>query len=97
MALSAFVCGLVLSTLVFGAPLEKDVQPHNFGSKATTATKSAKPAPLCFPALGFTMPLDLPKDNTDWWCDPATEYAFVGFSYEVTACEFPCEAVFPLD
>lgn len=47
----------------------------------------ALPAPLCFPALGFVMPPFLPPDNTHWWCDPSTEYAFVGFSYEVTACE----------
>lgn len=34
------------------------------------------------------MPLSLPEDTTDWWCDPETEFAFLGFSYEVTACEF---------
>lgn len=48
----------------------------------------ALPAPFCFPALGFVMPPFLPLDNTHWWCDPSTEYAFVGFSYEVTACKF---------
>ncbi|TFY58114.1 hypothetical protein EVJ58_g6619 [Rhodofomes roseus] len=49
----------------------------------------ALPAPFCFPALGFVMPPVLPPDNTLWWCDPSTEYAFVGFSYEVTACQTP--------
>lgn len=40
----------------------------------------------CFPALNFDMPTTLPKDNTEWWCNPSTEFAFLGFSYEVTAC-----------
>ena len=42
----------------------------------------------CYPALDFQKPLIMPQNNTDWWCDPSTEYAFVGFSYEVTDCEF---------
>ncbi|KAH9992665.1 glycoside hydrolase superfamily [Russula vinacea] len=33
------------------------------------------------------MPSDVPNSAEGWWCDPATEYAFVGFSYEVTACQ----------
>jgi hypothetical protein len=44
------------------------------------------PNQLCFPAVGFTMPLLIPLDLEGWWCDPSTEYAFLGFSYEVTAC-----------
>ncbi|KAI0779767.1 glycoside hydrolase superfamily, partial [Fomes fomentarius] len=32
-------------------------------------------------------PFELPTDTTGWWCDPSTEYAFLGFSYEVTACQ----------
>ncbi|KAI0253991.1 glycoside hydrolase superfamily [Lactifluus subvellereus] len=28
------------------------------------------------------------SDSTEgWWCDPTTEFAFVGFSYEVTPCQ----------
>ncbi|TFK54069.1 hypothetical protein OE88DRAFT_1732786 [Heliocybe sulcata] len=45
------------------------------------------PAPFCYPAIGFPKLFVPPLDNTNWWCDPATEYAFVGFSYEVTACQ----------
>jgi len=39
--------------------------------------------------LGFKMPSKVPSDDalSTWWCDPSTEYAFVGFSYEVTACQ----------
>ncbi|KAH8108086.1 glycoside hydrolase superfamily [Cristinia sonorae] len=33
------------------------------------------------------MPSSVPKTLTDWWCDASTEYAFLGFSYEVTACQ----------
>ena len=48
------------------------------------------PGRSCFPALDFKMPVFLPENNTHgWWCDPSTEYAFVGFSYEVTACKYP--------
>jgi exo-beta-1,3-glucanase (GH17 family) len=41
----------------------------------------------CFPSLGFKMPSAAPANMNGWWCDPSTEYAFVGFSYEVTACQ----------
>ena len=43
----------------------------------------------CFPALGFNMPQATPSDYEleQWWCDAETEHAFLGFSYEVTACE----------
>ncbi|KAF8645871.1 hypothetical protein AX16_007529 [Volvariella volvacea WC 439] len=45
-------------------------------------------APLnCFPAIGFTMPSSVPSSLDNWWCDYSTEYAFVGFSYEITACQ----------
>ncbi|RPD78317.1 glycoside hydrolase family 17 protein [Lentinus tigrinus ALCF2SS1-7] len=33
------------------------------------------------------MPDNVPQDTTNWWCDPSTEHAFLGFSYEVTACQ----------
>jgi hypothetical protein len=42
--------------------------------------------PNCFPALGFKMPSAVPSSSNNWWCDYSTEYAFVGFSYEITAC-----------
>lgn len=41
----------------------------------------------CFPALGFEMPSATPPSLDGWWCDMSDEYAFVGFSYEVTACK----------
>ncbi|KAK0448908.1 glycoside hydrolase superfamily [Desarmillaria tabescens] len=33
------------------------------------------------------MPATPPSTTNNWWCDMNTEYAFVGFSYEVTACQ----------
>ncbi|EIM79162.1 uncharacterized protein STEHIDRAFT_69839 [Stereum hirsutum FP-91666 SS1] len=33
------------------------------------------------------MPSHVPDSLEGWWCDAADEYAFVGFSYEVTACQ----------
>jgi hypothetical protein len=43
-------------------------------------------AASCFPALGFNMPSSIPDSLDGWWCNMADEYAFVGFSYEITAC-----------
>lgn len=69
-------------------PLDDAAPPNDVATNSTVLTKSpALPAPLCFPSLGFVMPDVLPADNTDWWCDPAIEYAFLGFSYEITDCE----------
>lgn len=33
------------------------------------------------------MPSGPPSSTDNWWCNPDTEYAFLGFSYEVTACQ----------
>lgn len=74
LVLAALCCGLLL---VSAAPLStgnEDTADHTHGA--------------CFPSLDFVKPLHLPRNNTDWWCDMSTEYAFVGFSYEVTDCEY---------
>ncbi|KAJ7881074.1 B-(1-6) glucan synthase [Mycena olivaceomarginata] len=52
-----------------------------------TVHVDATAPPNCFPALGFKMPASPPSSLTNWWCDYNTEYAFMGFSYEVTACQ----------
>jgi hypothetical protein len=53
---------------------------------------SQKKATSCFPALNFTMPSTVPADShlSSWWCNATTEHAFLGFSYEVTACRWFC-------
>ncbi|KAI0266830.1 glycoside hydrolase superfamily [Gloeopeniophorella convolvens] len=33
------------------------------------------------------MPSDVPDNTNGWWCNDSDEYAFLGFSYEVTACQ----------
>ncbi|KIM39249.1 glycoside hydrolase family 17 protein [Hebeloma cylindrosporum] len=33
------------------------------------------------------MPGSVPSSLTNWWCNTNTEYAFMGFSYEVTDCQ----------
>jgi exo-beta-1,3-glucanase (GH17 family) len=33
------------------------------------------------------MPSSVPDSLDNWWCDMDTEYGFMGFSYEVTACQ----------
>ena len=44
--------------------------------------------PHCFPAVGFKMPNAIPTSLTNWWCNMDTEYAFVGFSYDISLCDF---------
>ncbi|KAG1752938.1 hypothetical protein EDB19DRAFT_1670675 [Suillus lakei] len=64
-------------------------------SGVTVSVGSAPPAPApsangsssCFPSAGFNMPSSVPSSTDGWWCSPNTEYAFLGFSYEVTACQ----------
>lgn len=54
----------------------------------TMPTAALRPASGCFPGFNFKMPESPPASLTGWWCDWDTEYAFVGFSYEVSACEY---------
>ncbi|EDR04017.1 uncharacterized protein LACBIDRAFT_320159 [Laccaria bicolor S238N-H82] len=37
------------------------------------------------------MPSTVPTTLDNWWCDYSSEYAFVGFSYEVTDCQSVAE------
>jgi len=53
----------------------------------TNSTSSNPTTTLRFPELGFKMPATVPDSLDGWWTDPSTEYAFVGFSYEITACQ----------
>ena len=69
------------TALVSSAPLVDSVVDIVNGTAVVSPSRSS-----CFPALGFNMPNTVPKDTTGWWCDTSDEYAFVGFSYEVTAC-----------
>ncbi len=76
---------LVLSFFASIVPLALSA-PYPDG-QATPTTGDLGFGPSCFPALGFQMPILLPWTNAQgWWCDPSTEYAFMGFSYEVTDC-----------
>ena len=42
------------------------------------------------------MPSTVPTTLDNWWCDYSSEYAFVGFSYEVTACTISLTSSTPL-
>ncbi|TBU41684.1 glycoside hydrolase superfamily [Dichomitus squalens] len=59
--------------------------PQKTPAKQTSSGASSG----CFPALGFKTPADVPDSLDGWWCDDKTEYAFLGFSYEVSACQSP--------
>jgi hypothetical protein len=68
-------------------PLARNT-PRKISHRTCRPSRPALVRP-CFPALGFQMPSEVPTDMTGWWCDPADEYAFLGFSYEVTPCKSP--------
>jgi hypothetical protein len=57
-------------------------------SLAAPASVSSESQANCFPSLGFKTPSNVPSSIDGWWCSATTEYAFLGFSYEVTACAF---------
>lgn len=84
--LSMLIAFVFSSVLITGAPSKVTCAIPSKGDGAGREP-TAQSASFCFPALGFEKPLVLPENNTHWWCDPTTEYAFVGFSYEVTACK----------
>ncbi|KAF8502307.1 glycoside hydrolase family 17 protein [Russula emetica] len=56
-------------------------------SLAAPASVSSKSDANCFPSLGFNTPSNVPSSIDGWWCSATTEYAFLGFSYEVTSCQ----------
>ncbi|KAH9176449.1 glycoside hydrolase superfamily [Lactarius sanguifluus] len=91
---------LLSAVLTFASPFPPDSRVHHDPtSNSSQSNAPAVPAPStvpppssgdgthCFPAIGFRTPSQVPGSTKGWWCDPATEYAFVGFSYEVTACQ----------
>lgn len=72
--------------------IKEHEQQHLPGNAGTTGGQP----PNCFPAIGFQMPASVDdidaaaqSSMANWWCDYKTEYAFMGFSYEVTACQSP--------
>lgn len=78
-------------SLVVLSILSPLVYPHYVEPTRTaqldTRSGMARDHRNCFPALGFTMPATVPTTLDDWWCAYDTEYAFMGFSYEVTECQ----------
>lgn len=88
MILFVFVLGTVVS-LVFGhvcTPRSK--KGASIAQQPVTISNPSNSS--CFPGMGspFTMPETIPSSLAGWWCDYNTEYAFVGFGYDVTACKF---------
>ncbi len=84
--LAPFFTLLALNVCLTSAlPAQSTAKPTE-DSRQRSGSISAHAA--CFPALDFTMPSNPPGDTSSWWCSPNNEYAFLGFSYEVTSCKF---------
>ena len=79
-----------LAVILFLTVLSPLVQPHYLEPTRSVQLNArdeiARTSGDCFPALGFTMPPHVPTTLDGWWCPYDVEYAFVGFSYEVTEC-----------
>ncbi|KAF8622003.1 hypothetical protein AX15_007357 [Amanita polypyramis BW_CC] len=92
---TVLACALSVATVALGAAcparrpaLRSPSSPAALApsSSNTTEIKSTTSS-NCFPALDFSMPRSLPNSLAGWWCDKRSEYAFMGFSYEVSACQ----------
>lgn len=59
----------------------------SLGNRNKTSVKGKAGSSNCFPALGFDMPANPPDLLDGWWCDIQDEYAFMGFSYDLSACQ----------
>jgi len=80
----------LLASLFLGATqAHGQIQIISSFTNLTVSAGDASTASNCFPAVGFQMPSSTPASLNGWWCDTSTEYAWVGFSYEVTACKHP--------
>lgn len=88
----AISCFLLLALAV----LHVHARPTSSDVKRGPAPAHASAPPNCFPAIGFRMPSTVPTTLDNWWCDYSSEYAFVGFSYEVTACTTSLTSFTPL-
>lgn len=88
---------LVGSLVVGPAQCARMVKKFKTNDKTsqTLSTASGSGVPQnCFPAVGFETPNEIPTSLTDWWCDADTEYAFVGFSYDISLCDFFSRSMF---
>lgn len=82
--MSSFLLSLVWAlSFIFTVGNASPLSAHS----TTPPSGSPEDALSCFPAVGFQMPSSVPSSTDGWWCEPSTEYAFLGFSYEITACE----------
>jgi hypothetical protein len=73
-------------------PLVLQPHPHSILRKISRRSCRPSPPPLpnnCFPAVGFNTSSYVPASTDGWWCNPADEFGFLGFSYEITTCAFP--------
>ncbi|CAA7267457.1 unnamed protein product [Cyclocybe aegerita] len=77
----------VLGSVLLGGAASRQYKPTKTFTEQELVPRKAGGPPNCFPAIGFKMPLHIPHSVANWWCDYDTEYAFMGFSYEVTACQ----------
>ncbi|KAK7037760.1 hypothetical protein VNI00_010721 [Paramarasmius palmivorus] len=77
----------MLADFVIGGTLDDAQAAIDVNLTDTLDLDHASAAANCFPAIGFKMPSNAPSSLNNWWCPYNTEYAFMGFSYEVSQCQ----------
>jgi hypothetical protein len=87
-----FICLLVGRTISHPLEPTKTSSDKSLEQQHLPGAGMGGQPPNCFPAIGFKMPANVHHIEgvhrmADWWCDYRTEYAFMGFSYEVSACK----------
>ena len=85
----AVLVGSLLVEQVQCARTVKKYKANNNLNKMSRTLASANEVPSnCFPAVDFKMPYAVPTSVANWWCNTDAEYAFVGFSYDISLCDF---------
>ena len=88
-AIAVLVGSFVVEQVQCARTVEKCNANNNTIQRIQTGGSVVKGVPPdCFPAVGFKMPHATPTSLTNWWCNTDTEYAFVGFSYDISHCNF---------
>ena len=92
MIISTLTVIAVGSLVVEQVQCARTVKNYNPNNPTSGSVVNGVYTPNCFPAVDFKMPNATPTSLTNWWCNTDAEYAFVGFSYDISPCNyFFCE------
>ena len=88
MIISTLTVIAVGSLVVEQVQCARTVKNYNPNNPTSGSVVNGVYTPNCFPAVDFKMPNATPTSLTNWWCNTDAEYAFVGFSYDISPCNY---------